>query len=227
MSKAEGKRLLTSARDAGRGYATEQIESEMFQDYVASGILAAEKDPDNHTLVRSKQGALSAARNFLTDLRHDTSRNLLVADVIDVTHDIPPSYGITENDIEDAFWEGFHEVLDRKTVHAWLADEILFRSREDSTEVDERISSERGMVLSDALQEAGYAVTAASTNLGYHLRVRGKRQDASLWVRDDGTVLVERESPAGAAQEMIESARVRKHVQLVDASERTFEPFKS
>lgn len=43
---------------------------------------------------------------------------------------IPSSYGIKEHDITDAFWEGLHEALDRKTVQSWLADEILFRSKE-------------------------------------------------------------------------------------------------
>lgn len=130
MSKAEGKRLLTAAREKGRAYAIEQVESDAYQDLVASSIYEAEKDPENHNLVRSKSEALRAARSYIVDLRHDISRNLDVRLVAHIPSYIPASYGITESDIRDSFWEGLNEALDRKNVQSWLADEILFRSKE-------------------------------------------------------------------------------------------------
>lgn len=132
MSKAEGKRLLAEAKRNGSKYGIESIESDSYADYLASSIAEAEADPENHNLVRTKSEAMRAAKDFIIDLKYDIGRNLDVSDHTSVPHYLPPSYGISEQDIRDAFWEGLHAALDKKTVQSWLADEILFRSKEYS-----------------------------------------------------------------------------------------------
>ncbi len=130
MSKAEGKKLISAAKEAGRKYAIEQIESEQYSDFLASSIYEAEQHPESHNLVRTKADAMRAARNYIVDLKHDISRNIDVSRVARIPSYIPASYDIKAQDIRDAFWEGLHEALDRKNVQSWLADEILFRSKE-------------------------------------------------------------------------------------------------
>lgn len=130
MSKTEGKKILSNAKAKGRSYAIEQIESDHYADFLASSIYEAEQHPESHHLVRSKAEAMRAARDYIVDLKHDISRNLEVSAVFKYPSYIPSSYGIKAQDIHDAFWEGLHEALDRKVTQSWLADEILFRSKE-------------------------------------------------------------------------------------------------
>jgi hypothetical protein len=133
MTKADDKKLLAQAKDAGRKYITEQLDSEQFSDYVASQIYEAGKDPDAHFETKSKAGAMRAAKNMLIDLGHDISRDLDTSDALsDAGLSISTGYEkhVTNQDLRDAFWEGLHEVLGRKTVQNWLADEIVFRTKE-------------------------------------------------------------------------------------------------
>jgi hypothetical protein len=74
---------------------------------------------------------LRAAKNTLVDLGHDISRNLDTDYALrQAGISIPRDSLRSAQDLHDAFWDGLHDVLGRKTVQSWLADEILFRARE-------------------------------------------------------------------------------------------------
>lgn len=137
MAKSEGRQILAEAKKAGREYATESLEGEFFLDYVSEQIYSADIDD----LPENKKEALRTARNFLIDLYNDSSRNMGTREILQkagVGHTfsaygagyVQNIYGIDSSDVEHAFWEGFHLVIDRKTAQNWLADEILYRSRE-------------------------------------------------------------------------------------------------
>lgn len=66
------------------------------------------------------------------DLGHDISRDLDTSHALKNAGVSSSFYGsaVSDQDLKDAFWEGLREVLGRKTVQSWLADEILFRARE-------------------------------------------------------------------------------------------------
>lgn len=129
MTKADDKKLITSARKSGEAYASEQLESDLFSDYIADMIFAAEKDPDNHNLVRSKSDAMHAAKNVLIDLGHDIARDLDNRDILRIAK-VSAWGGVSEQDLVDAFNDGLYEVLRRKTAQSWLADQLLSLSRD-------------------------------------------------------------------------------------------------
>jgi len=137
MSRAEGQQILRDAKKAGKAYASTSVESEHFQNYVADQVYSADLDD----LAETKKEALRHARNMLIDLKSEMDRNLDFRDVIKeagVGHTFDAYgegytqkiYGITAQDIYDTFWDGIREVLGRKNMENWLADEILFRANE-------------------------------------------------------------------------------------------------
>jgi len=136
MSKAEGRVALSRARQSGRTYARNQLESEHFADYVADQVYRANID----NLPRNKRGAMCVARSILTDLYNDIRGDLRHQDILRLSGAgwidtygqayALRHYGIDASDAIEAFDQGVAEVLDRKNVTSWLADEILFRSRE-------------------------------------------------------------------------------------------------
>lgn len=129
MTKADDKKLLTSARKSGEAYASEQLESDHFADYIAEMIYTAEKNPDEHNVIRSKSDAMHAAKNVLVDLGHDIARGLDNRDILRIAK-VSAWGDVSEQDLVDAFNDGLYDVLRRKTAQSWLADELLFRSRE-------------------------------------------------------------------------------------------------
>ena len=129
MTKADDKKLLARVRASGAAYASEQLESDLFSDYVAEMIFTAEKDPDNHNLVRSKSDAMHAAKNVLDDFIYNTTRELNSRDILRIAK-ASETRDVSERDLVDAFGDGLYEVLRRKTTQSWLADEILFQSRQ-------------------------------------------------------------------------------------------------
>jgi hypothetical protein len=131
MTKAGDAKLLRNAKASGAAHASEQLESDLFSDYVAEMIFTAEKDPDNHNLVRSKSDAMHAAKNVLVDLGHDIARGLDNRDILRIAK-VSETRDVSEQDLVDAFNDGLYEVLRRKTTQSWLADEILFQSRQAS-----------------------------------------------------------------------------------------------
>lgn len=129
MTKADDAKLLRTAKVSGAAYASEQLESDLFSDYIADMIFAAEKDPDNHNLVRSKSDAMHAAKNVLIDLGHDIARDLDNRDILRIAK-VSAWGGVSEQDLVDAFNDGLYEVLRRKTAQIWLADQLLSLSRD-------------------------------------------------------------------------------------------------
>src|ERR1700681_4523615 len=105
MTKADDKKLLTQAREAGRRYASEQIEGEYFSDYVAQQVYAAEKDPDHHWSVRTKSDAMRAAKNTLIDLGHDISRDLSGHDALRYAK-LSSTRDVSPGDLLEAFNNG-------------------------------------------------------------------------------------------------------------------------
>jgi hypothetical protein len=137
MSKAEGREILSDAKKAGKEYARESVESEHFMNYVTDQVYSAPIED----LPETKKEAYRSARNMLIDLKGDMDRDLDFRDVIKkagVGHTFTAYgegytqkiYGITSQDVYDAFWDGIQEVLGRKNMESWLGDEILFRSNE-------------------------------------------------------------------------------------------------
>ena len=123
------RQAISGARQAGKAWASAQLESDPFSDYVADQIYAAEKDPENHWLVRSKKDALRAATNMLGDYIVDINRDLDMHEL----YDIARKAGVSHEDrdaIASAVGDGIRDVIYSKSAKAWLADEILFRSRE-------------------------------------------------------------------------------------------------
>ena len=137
MSKSEGQQILRDAKKAGKDYALESVESESFQHYIDDQVHSAAIED----LPETKKEAIRAARSMLTDLRYDIERDLNFRDVIKkagVGHTFTAYgegytqkiYGITAQDVYDAFLDGIREVIGRKNTESWLADEILFRANE-------------------------------------------------------------------------------------------------
>src|ERR1700679_3119821 len=114
MTKADDKKLLARVRASGAAYASEQLESDLFSDYVAEMIFTAEKDPDNHNLVRSKSDAMHAAKNVLDDFIYNTTRELNSRDILRIAK-ASETRDVSERDLVDAFGDGLYEVLRRKT----------------------------------------------------------------------------------------------------------------
>jgi hypothetical protein len=137
MSMTEGKQILRDAKKAGKEYVQGQVDGDYFRDYVSEQIYSASDDD----LPTTKKEALRVARNILSDLQRDMDRDLDFRDVVKkagVGHTFTTygegytlkTYGITSQDVYDAFWDGIREVLGRKNMENWLADEILFHSNE-------------------------------------------------------------------------------------------------
>lgn len=137
MSKSEGRQVLADAKREGAVYARNQIESETFNDYVVDQVYSANLE----NLPTTKKESARVARSMLTDLYNDINRDLRHQDVMrlagasglfsSASDDyIRDYYGITAREVTEAFNSGMSKVLDRKNVESWLADEILFRSKE-------------------------------------------------------------------------------------------------
>jgi hypothetical protein len=95
--------MSARAETAGIEYATRQLESDHFMDWVRTQLIEASKMPPEDVLpLETKRDAMVIARNMLQDLENDTKRNL---------------------DEDAAFWEGFRKTLDGS--RGWLADELL------------------------------------------------------------------------------------------------------
>jgi hypothetical protein len=124
------KAMLAKAKKAGKDWAHEQLISPSFNDYVAEQVYEAEKKPEAHWLVRNKAQALKAAKNMLQDYRYELGRSLDLRDLVSVAKDAGVAVNWGDQDVARAVSLGIREVLTQKNVEDWLADEVLYRSRE-------------------------------------------------------------------------------------------------
>jgi hypothetical protein len=125
------KATLSKAKKAGKDWAHEQLISVSFQDYVAEQVYEAEKNPSAHWLVRNKTQALKAAKNMLQDYRWELGRQLDLSDLTGTAENAGVRFEHAErHEVARAVSEGIRDVLTQKNVEDWLADEILYRSRE-------------------------------------------------------------------------------------------------
>lgn len=125
--------MLARAKAAGKAYAVDQIEGEVFRDYIADMIYRAAQDD-----LPTKKQTPRLARDVLAYLKQDMSRNISNRDMglehiagSDYNSDgyMQRVYGIDEQELADAWWDGVHGFLGRKTVQAWVADELFFLSQ--------------------------------------------------------------------------------------------------
>jgi hypothetical protein len=121
--------LERKARAAGKKFAMEQLESELFDNWVSEMLNGA----DVSDLPRSKKKALRVASNILIDFRYELERQF---DFRDVARKIgtgdywAESHGTSVHDLVHEFWSAFADVLDKKNTRTWLADNVMYRADE-------------------------------------------------------------------------------------------------
>jgi hypothetical protein len=127
MQEAPMKRTKISVRDlpqaeaAGEHYATDQLQSDYFMDWVRDQLLEASKMPADEVLpLETKDDALKIAKNMLQQLEWDTKRGLEKDEMDRLLGDA----GVKGSpETATSFYEGFHHVLNNS--RDWLADELL------------------------------------------------------------------------------------------------------
>jgi len=113
------------AETAGIEYASEQIGSEHFMNWVNDQLVEASKmDPSRVHPLETKADAARAARAMLQQLEWDTKRDLKATD-------IERQLGIDRatSDVISAFNEGLHRGLSNPSTVDWLAEEILEQNK--------------------------------------------------------------------------------------------------
>lgn len=136
MSKREGRKILKNAKSAGEQYARDTIDSDHFRDWVWDQIYEASRmDPSQVLPLETKDDAEVIAENTLQQLRWGTEQDLTTFDILEMSdpsgaitgsdEDWRRKYSIDDNDVLDAFFEGFDEALHDPNVVDWLADELL------------------------------------------------------------------------------------------------------
>lgn len=109
----------TNAEAAGAKYATDQLASEYFADWVRDQMLeASQADPDTMLPLETKADAMVIAKNMLKQLEWDTKRELRGQELADLIGASSTSH----TDIKE-FFEGFRNTCDAS--RDWLADELL------------------------------------------------------------------------------------------------------
>lgn len=106
---------------AGSEYATDQLQSDYFMEWVRDQMLEASKaDPSEMLPLETKADARAIAKNMLNQLEHDTRRGLSgreIAEIIGVDS--------TSHEDVDAFYKGVRDTLYNSNSRDWLADELL------------------------------------------------------------------------------------------------------
>ena len=112
---------------AGSEYATDQLQSDYFMEWVRDQMLEASKaDPSEMLPLETKADAMVIAKNMLQQLEWDTKRGLDSSEIMSlIGSDSAARRGDTE--IRPALYAEFYDGF-RKTIDAsrdWLADELL------------------------------------------------------------------------------------------------------
>ena len=136
----EGQQILEQATKAGTDYAQDQIGGDYFQDWVreqmAEGEAMRQADPSSVIPLESPSDAKKLARNMLKQLEWDTKRDMDASVVLEMSGAkgvfdagsadwVRDTYGITYEDVSDAFFGAFTEELKSQSVRQWLADIVL------------------------------------------------------------------------------------------------------
>lgn len=140
-TKKEAAALLAAAKRAGRKWAQNYLDSDDFQDHVASLVNC--RDVPAEDLPRTKKQAERVARNIIADFWNDTQRSFGVREVLhhaggDVRGAynfgsegwFESEYGYPRDDLISAWWDGARAALFRASVRGWLGAEIKFRAGE-------------------------------------------------------------------------------------------------
>lgn len=118
---ASGRKLVLQAETAGILYASSQLDSDYFRDWVADQILEASKmDPSKVIPLQTDADAQRIARRMLQQLDFDTRRDLK-ADEIEALLKIDRA----TPDVINAFYAGFERGLRNPSTVGWLAEEIF------------------------------------------------------------------------------------------------------
>src|SRR5271166_5386614 len=151
----EGAQILEAAEKAGADYAQEQVGSPHFRDWVSDQIAEGERmrkeDPSSVIPLETPADAKKIAKNMLQQLEWDTKRQMEQRDILELSGAsgvfgsgsaswVKDTYGITAQEVNKAFFEGFVEELDKPSAREWLTEEILQSVREPQG-VSEKSSS--------------------------------------------------------------------------------------
>ena len=138
--KQEGEQILVDATKAGTDYAQDQIGGDYFQDWVleqmAEGEAMRQADPNSVIPLETPSDAKKLARNMLQQLEWDTKRDMKARDILELSgakgvFDVGSAdwvrdhYGITYEEVNDAFFSAFDEALKSPSVRQWVTDLIL------------------------------------------------------------------------------------------------------
>jgi len=161
--KEEGEQILEAAATAGTQYAQDQVGGTYFQDWVWEQMVEAERmrqhDPNSVIPLETPSDAKKLARNMLQQLEWDTKRDMQQQTILELSGAkgvfgignadwVKDKYGITYEEVSDAFFTAFDEALKDQNVRQWLADMVLEFDKEvrggDEQEVGERLSAREG-----------------------------------------------------------------------------------
>lgn len=128
VKKSEAEKAIEAARAAGAQYAQDQLQTELFHDWVWDQMIEGEamrqRDPDSVIPLATKRDYDVLAGNMLDMLRHDIDRGLDHREVVELV-------GTDDKDAVSEFWTGLHDELRRPEVRSWLADELLAPMQEE------------------------------------------------------------------------------------------------
>jgi hypothetical protein len=155
--KEAGQEILEAASKAGADYASDQINGSYFRDWVWEQMVEAEEmrkcDPSSVLPLETPSDAKKLARNMLQQLEWDTKRDMEQPTVLELSGAkgvfnigsadwVRDHYGITYEEVSDAFFSAFDEELKSPSIRQWLSDMIL--------EMDEEV---RGVRKSKLVEE--------------------------------------------------------------------------
>jgi hypothetical protein len=139
-SRQEGEQILVAAAQAGTSYAQDQLDGDYFRDWVLDQLRDAEamrrSDPESVLPINSPADAKKIARNMLQQLEWDTKRDMEQITILELSGAkgvfdsgsedwVRNTYGITYEEVADAFFSSFDETLKSPSVRQWLTDLIL------------------------------------------------------------------------------------------------------
>src|SRR5271166_3389253 len=141
----EGAQILEAAEKAGADYAQEQVGSPHFRDWVSDQIAEGERmrkeDPSSVIPLETPADAKKVAKNMLQQLEWDTKRQMEQRDILELSGAsgvfesgnaswVKDTYGITAQEVNKTFFEGFVEELNKPSTREWLTEEILLGGEE-------------------------------------------------------------------------------------------------
>jgi len=157
--KEEGQQILADAATAGTNYANDQVGGDYFRDWVWDQLVEGEemrqRDPDSVIPLETPSDAKKLARNMLQQLEWDTKRDMETHTILELSGAkgvfdsgsadwVRDHYGITYEEVLDAFFSAFDEALERQ--RQWVTDMILENLDEVRGTPKSKLAHERPMV---------------------------------------------------------------------------------